>query len=228
MRIPLSALIGLSLTGLYFFCAIFASWVAPYGMAETVLAVSFAPLGEGLSVDYVDQDVMSTSGRAHLVDPSAANVASYADCGAFLPGFEFSVQDKAGNEVEERQCGEIFLKGPSVMSGYFKDEESTCAVLSDKGWLDTGDIGYRVGNHIYITARSKDVIIIKGRNIWPHDMEVIAQRLPSVRLGGVAAFSVSGLSEEEHAVLVVETRERDIDNRDQLIHQITELMQMKF
>ena len=61
-------------------------------------------------------------------------------------------------------------EGPSVMSGYFRDEEATQAVLSEDGWLDTGDIGYRVGDNIYITARSKDVIIIKGRNIWPNDM----------------------------------------------------------
>jgi fatty-acyl-CoA synthase len=204
------------------------AFVACYGMAECVLAVSFAPLDIGLTVDHVDQDLMSRQGLAQPVDEGSPNTADYVDCGALLPGFEFSIQDKEGNEVPERQCGEIMLRGPSVMTGYFQDPESTCAVLSKDGWLDTGDIGYRVGDHIYITARSKDVIIIKGRNIWPHDMEVVAQRLDGVRLGGVAAFSVTGFSDEELAVLVVETKERDLEARDRLAHQITKLMHEHF
>lgn len=204
------------------------AFVACYGMAECVLAVSFAPLNLGLSIDHVDQDVMTFTGEAIPLEPSAANVAAYADCGIPLPGFEFAIRDDQGNEVSERQCGEIYLKGPSVMSGYFKDEEATRAVLDEDGWLDTGDIGYRIEDRIFITARSKDVIIIKGRNIWPHDMEVVAQRVEGVRLGGVAAFSVSGFGDEELAILVVETRVRDLHQRDRLAHGITELMHEHF
>lgn len=205
------------------------SFVACYGMAECVLAVSFAPLDVGLGVDYVDQDIMTTTGEAVPVDPSSgANVASYADCGVLLPGFEVSIRDEHHNEVGPRQCGEIFLRGPSVMSGYFQDETSTRAVLGEDGWLDTGDIGYQVDGHIYITARSKDVIIIKGRNIWPSDMEVVTQRIDGVRLGGVAAFSVLGFDREEVTVMVVETRVRDAEQRRQLKQQISELIHMHF
>ncbi|MBT8052689.1 MAG: fatty acyl-AMP ligase [Xanthomonadales bacterium] len=204
------------------------AFVACYGMAECVLAVSFAPLDFGLTADYVDQDIMSNTGKASPVSKDAENVATYVDCGPVLPGFEYSIRDENGNEVAERQCGEILLRGPSVMSGYFRDEEATCAVLSDEGWLDTGDIGYRVGDNIYITARSKDVIIIKGRNIWPNDMEVVAQRVEGVRLGGVAAFSISGIGDEELAVMVVETKERDAGKRNELTHAITALMHEHF
>ncbi len=204
------------------------AFVACYGMAECVLAISFAPLNLGLSVDYVDQDLMTSTGQAVPIDPSAANVASYVDCGLPLPSFELSIRDDQGNQVAERQCGEIYLKGPSVMSGYFQDEKATLAILDEEGWLDTGDIGYRVGERIFITARSKDVIIIKGRNIWPHDMEVVAQRVEDVRLGGVAAFSISGFGDEELAILVVETRQRDLDQRDRLAQEITKLMHEHF
>ncbi len=204
------------------------AFVACYGMAETVLAVSFAPLGLGLSIDHVDQDVMTSTGQARPMESGSSNAANYTDCGVLLPGFELKITGADGAEVPERQCGEILLRGPSVMSGYYRDDEASEAVLSKDGWLDTGDIGYRVGNHLYITARSKDVIIIKGRNIWPHDMEVVTQRLDHVRLGGVAAFSVSGFAEEELAVMVVETRERDAAARDRLAHEITELMHEHF
>jgi fatty-acyl-CoA synthase len=114
------------------------------------------------------------------------------------------------------------------MSGYFQDETSTRAVLGEDGWLDTGDIGYQVDGHIYITARSKDVIIIKGRNIWPSDMEVVTQRIEGVRLGGVAAFSVLGFDREEVTVMVVETRLRDAEQRRRLKQQISELIHMHF
>jgi len=204
------------------------AFVACYGMAECVLAVSFAPLNQGLSIDYVDQDVMTTSGKAVPLDPSSGHVAAYADCGPVLPGFEFSIRDDQNNELGQRQCGEIFLKGPSVMSGYFQDQESTLEVLDEDGWLDTGDIGYRVDDRIFITARSKDVIIIKGRNIWPTDMEAVAQRMEGVRLGGVAAFSIIGSEDEEQAVMVVETKLRDQQLRDRLADAIRELMNKHF
>jgi len=204
------------------------AFVACYGMAECVLAVSFAPLNQGLSIDYVDQDVMTTSGKAEPLNPSSGHVAAYADCGSVLPGFEFSIRDDENNELGQRQCGEIFLKGPSVMSGYFQDQESTQAVLDQDGWLDTGDIGYRVDDRIFITARSKDVIIIKGRNIWPTDMEAVAQRMVGVRLGGVAAFSIVASGDQEQAIMVVETKLRDQQLRDNLANSISELMNKHF
>jgi fatty-acyl-CoA synthase len=204
------------------------AFVACYGMAECVLAVSFAPLDVGLSVDYVDQVTMFNSGQALPVDPEKVKYAKYVNCGPVLAGFEYSIRDEQGNEVDERQCGEIMLKGPSVMSGYFRDEEATQEVLSEDGWLDTGDIGYRIGDNLYITARSKDVIIIKGRNIWPNDIEVVAQRIEGVRLGGVAAFSVVTREDEELAVMVVETKERDGAARYRLSHAITKLMHEHF
>jgi len=204
------------------------SFTACYGMAETVLAVSFAPLNEGLQVDYVDSELMATTGEARNVDSSQENISGYVDCGAILPSFEFCIRDPQGNELGDRNCGEIYLRGPNVMSGYFRDEPASRAVLSADGWLDTGDIGYRIGSHLVITARSKDVIIIKGRNIWPHDMESIAEKLDEVRLGGVAAFAVPQDDGEDQAVLVVETRDRDATSREQLIHSIWALMHENF
>jgi fatty-acyl-CoA synthase len=204
------------------------AFTACYGMAETVLAVSFAPLNEGLQVDLVDAELMATSGEAKAVTPEHGSVSGYVDCGTVLPSFEFCIRDAQGLELGDRQCGEIFLKGPNVMSGYFRDEASSRSVLSKDGWLDTGDIGYSIGSHLVITARSKDVIIIKGRNIWPHDMESVAEKLDEVRLGGVAAFAVPQDDGEDQAVLVVETRDRDAQSREQLIHAIWALMHENF
>ena len=204
------------------------SFVACYGMAECVLATSFAPLGEGLNVDVVNRDLMAETGEARPFVGDALSTSEYVDCGKLLPGFEFSILDDNGIELPNRHCGHIYLKGPSVMRGYFLDEKSTAEVLSDDGWLNTGDIGYRIDNHLVITSRSKDVIIIKGRNIWPYDLEVLAQQIGGVKLGGVAAFSVSSTAQEEQAVLVVETKERDTDSRLNIIEEISRSIHAHF
>jgi fatty-acyl-CoA synthase len=72
--------------------------------------------------------------------------------------------------LPERECGILYLRGPSIMSGYFGDLKATSEVLSTNGWLNTGDIGYLADSNVFITGRSKDTIIINGRNIWPQDI----------------------------------------------------------
>jgi fatty-acyl-CoA synthase len=204
------------------------AFVACYGMAECVLATSFAPLGEGLSVDVVDRKLMAESGEALPSSGDDISTSAYVDCGKLLPGFEFSILDDDGIELGNRQCGHIHLKGPSVMRGYFHDEKSTADVLSEDGWLNTGDIGYRIDNHVVITSRSKDVIIIKGRNIWPYDLEVLAQQVGGVKLGGVAAFSVNSSGNEEQAILVVETKEKDTVKRSHIVEEISRSIHAHF
>ena len=196
------------------------AFVACYGMAECVLATSFAPLGEGLNVDVVDKKLMVETGQARPSKGGAVETSAFVDCGKILPGFSFSILDDDGNQLGDRRCGHIHLKGPSVMRGYFRDEVATRKVLSEDGWLDTGDIGYRIGDHLVITSRSKDVIIIKGRNIWPYDLEELAQQTEGVKFGGVAAFSVIDGSQQEEAVLVLETREKDPQKRQRIVDNV--------
>jgi fatty-acyl-CoA synthase len=204
------------------------AFVACYGMAECVLATSFAPLEQGLGIDVVDRELMASTGEARPMQGCAVATSTYVNCGRLLPGFEFKVLDDDGSELGNRFCGHVYLKGPSVMRGYFRDTESTAAVLSADGWLKTGDIGYRIDDELVITSRSKDVIIIKGRNIWPYDLEVLAQQTDGVKLGGVAAFSVSNVDGQEQAVLVVETKEKDKGKRQHIIEEISRSIHAHF
>ncbi|MEZ5552651.1 MAG: fatty acyl-AMP ligase [Pseudomonadales bacterium] len=179
------------------------AFVACYGMAEVGLGISFGPLGESFTVDRVNKDLMIETGYA---EPAEDNCLELVDCGAPLPSYEVKVCDEQGVSLPERQCGRICLRGPNVMRGYFGDPVATREVLTADGWLDTGDIGYRIGTHIVITARKKDVIIVNGRNLWPQDLEHLAETTPGVRMGDTSAFSVSRPNGEELAILVVESR----------------------
>lgn len=183
-------------------------FVASYGMAEAALALSFAPLGHGLQAQSVDrhrlehEDVAAPAG-----DPVEAR--DFVLCGPALPGHRLEVRDPSGAVLPQQRVGRIFAKGPSLMREYFRDPEATAAVLSSDGWLDTGDLGYLVGDQIVITGRAKDLIIINGRNIWPQDLEWTAEaEVEGLRSGDVALFS-SDDGEEEHVVALVECRVTD-------------------
>ncbi len=196
------------------------SFVPCYGMAECALAVSFSPLGQGLDVDQVDRDALAEEQKALPLHPNRGNgtasVNTFTNCGAPLPGFDVEIRDDQGQVLPERDCGTLFVRGPSVMSGYFGDLKATREVLSPDGWLNTGDLAYRVGNSIVITGREKDLIIINGRNVWPQDLEFLAEKQPEVRTGDASAFSVPGSNGEEQAVMMVQCRESDESKRTDL------------
>lgn len=182
-----------------------------YGMAEVALAVSFAPLWTGPHIDHIDGEHLSLHGEARSREASGSpsRDSGYINCGQPLPGFEVEIRDDQGRPLADRKCGRIFLRGPSVMSGYFGNEEATREVLSLDGWLNTGDLGYRVNGDLHITGRAKDLLIINGRNIWPQDIECLAEQQPEVRPTDTSAFSVVGGDGAEMAVLVVQCREPD-------------------
>ena len=197
------------------------AFLACYGMAECSLAVSFAPLGGGLSVDRVDADHLALHHHARPAKRAVEErLSEFVNCGVPLSAFEVEIRDASGKEVSERQIGVIHVRAPSVMSGYFNEPGITAETLSPDGWLDTGDIGYRVADSIMITGRNKDLIIINGRNIWPQDLEQLAEQQPDVRPGDALAFAVPGTDGADVAVMVVQYREKDIEKRAELIRRL--------
>lgn len=205
------------------------AFLACYGMAECSLAISFAPLHKGLEVDRIDGDRLSNNRQAIPFVPSfleddQARCSKFVNCGVPLPGYEVQIRNISGAVVEERESGTIFVRGASIMSGYFEDPALTMEVLSTDGWLNTGDIGYWVGNSLVIIGRSKDMIIINGRNIWPQDLEFLAEQQPEVRPGDSSAFSVSGPDGNEIAIMIVQCRETDIQKREDLVNRLRSLV----
>jgi len=205
------------------------AFLACYGMAECSLAISFAPLFEGPSIDCVDGDHHSDHQEAlpiHLSE-NPGRARCFVDCGTPLPEYQVEVRDEQGAILPDRRSGSIFVRGPSVMSGYFNAPEETAACLSADGWLNTGDVGYRVDGSLIITGRKKDLIIINGRNIWPQDLEYLAEHQPEVRIGDALAFSVPGPDDAEFCILVVQCRESDPAKRANLIDRLNRLVRLE-
>lgn len=207
------------------------AFTACYGMAECSLAVSFARLDLGLTLDTVDPEILALEQRAVPVPASTrlfrGRTKTFVNCGAPLPGYEVEVRRTDGTVLPERHVGTLFVRGPSVMSGYFGEERLTRDVLSPEGWLNTGDLAYIVGGDLIITGREKDLIIINGRNIWPQDLETIAESQPEVRTGDASAFSFTTDEGEDRAVLVIECRDPNPLHREELSHRIRSLIRQE-
>lgn len=216
-----------------------AAFTPSYGMAETTLALSFAPLGQGLKTARLDLQALE---REMVAKPAAAEgdenrgpSRDFAFCGPALPDHRIEIRGPDGAPLGPGRVGRIFAAGPSLMREYFGDPEETAACLHD-GWLDTGDLGYLTGREageglagqIVITGRAKDLMIVNGRNIWPQDLEWTVEReVEQTREGAVAAFSVtpddSSARLEEQIVLVAECRLRDRADREAMraeIHRV--------
>ena len=208
------------------------AFLAGYGMAECSLAVSFSPLEQELSLDTIDQEYLSKFQLAVPFDNSLlidiTPAKRFVNCGEPLPGYEVEVRNDWGRVLPERHVGTLFVRGPSVMTGYFNDSEATRSVLSADGWFNTGDLAYQVGRSIVVTGREKDMIIINGRNIWPQDLEHVAEDQPEVRSSNASAFSVPGPDGHDQAVLIIQCREQDEVKRAELTKRVEKLVREEF
>ncbi|MBS0521372.1 MAG: AMP-binding protein, partial [Proteobacteria bacterium] len=132
-----------------------SAFIPSYGMAEVCLAITFCPHGTGFRTDTVDRAALGNAQRAEPADDPAdvQRARRFVICGRVLPGHQLEVRDEAGRVLGDRQVGRIFVKGPSIMPGYFNEPEASRAVLSDEGWLDTGDLGYLLNGEVVVTGR---------------------------------------------------------------------------
>jgi fatty-acyl-CoA synthase len=183
---------------------------APYGFRPEAMRPTYglAEASVGLTV--------SPSGRSPRVESGVVS------CGLPLPGHAVRIVDDAGIAVGERVEGRIEFRGPSVMSGYFRNAAATRAVFRD-GWCDSGDLGFRADGELFVTGRRKDIIIKAGRKLHPQQVEELVGEVPGIRKGCVAVFGVADTAiGTERLVVVAESRETAPEIRERLRAQIVE------
>ena len=212
------------------FCARFAQYgfrrtslMPVYGLAENCVGLAFPPLGRGPRIDRVQRQPFATTGRAVPATEDDANALRFVACGLPLAEHEIRVVDEQGRELPEREQGQLQFRGPCATTGYYRNLPATRRLFAD-GWLNTGDMAYLVEGEVYLTGRSKDIIIRAGRNLYPHELEEAIGEMAGVRRGRVAVFG-SGREDSGTEMLVVlaETRLKDDTARDDLRERINEL-----
>jgi fatty-acyl-CoA synthase len=194
------------------------AFLPSYGLAEATLAVTIMPPGEGIVVELVEETDLS-GGTA--LEGRPQRFRAIVNCGKPAKDMVIAIRDEDGAPLGERQIGKVWTTGPSLMVGYFRDQEATDACLID-GWLDTGDMGYLSDGYLYIVGRAKDMIIINGKNHWPQDIEWAVEQLPGFKQGDIAAFAITTPGGEEAPAVLVHCRTSDNEERSRLRDQIRE------
>ncbi len=194
------------------------AFLPSYGLAEATLAVTIMPPGEGIIVELVEESELS--GEDWPGD-RPQRYRAIVNCGKPCRDMSVEIRADDGTPLGERQIGQVWTAGPSIMHSYFRDPESTAACLQH-GWLNTGDMGYMSGGYLYVVGRAKDMIIINGKNHWPQDIEWAVEQLPGFKQGDIAAFSVTTPGGEESPAVLVHCRTTDGEERAKLRDAIRE------
>jgi long-chain acyl-CoA synthetase len=138
-----------------------------------------------------------------FTNPLERSARKYGSAGRPL-GVEARVVDKAGTPLADGVRGEIELRGPNVMIGYYKSPQATAAAVRNGGWLVTGDLGYRDGEGFYfITGRLKELIIKGGENIAPREIDEALLAHPAVLEAAAVGVPDPAYGQEILACVVV-------------------------
>ncbi|HKX54095.1 MAG TPA: amino acid adenylation domain-containing protein [Nitrosospira sp.] len=161
-----------------------------YGLAEATLMMTGGTSGDGVEAHCFSTETLA-QGRAEVAEEGIWLVA----CGAAVPGHTVRITNaETFAPLPDGYVGEIWIAGASLTHGYWRRARETAdTFVTHEGerWLRTGDLGFFYEGQIYIAGRHKDLIIIRGQNVYPQDLEqVVEDEVEAARKGRVAAFSV--------------------------------------
>ena len=189
-----------------------------YGMAETTLIVTGSHQKDPPIIRAFDGPALDEH-RVVFAAPDEVGARNLVGCGHVLPEEEVAIVDPDSRKrLPEHQVGEIWVRSPSVGQGYWDKTEITEEIFNattsrgDTGWLRTGDLGFMDDGELFVTGRLKDLIIVRGVNRYPQDIEQTVERTdPRLQAGAAAAFAVD-LNGRECLIVMTEverTRHKD-------------------
>ena len=222
-RIALNGAEPIDTEGMKRFCERFAAWgfrpeaMTPvYGLAEAGLAVTFSDISTPPKVTEFDRTSLSEEGRA--VPGKGRTLPSV---GRSMEGLLVEIRDEEDRVLPEGWVGRVMVQGPSITKGYFNDPETTERTIRG-GWLDTGDLGFIHEGDLYVAGRAKDLIIIRGRNYAPQEVEELVQGIDGLRTGCTAAVSHVVEGQGESLIVLAERDARSNRSAEEMAGEIRE------
>ncbi len=179
------------------------SFLPCYGMAEVTLLISGRQAGAGANWLTVDKEALEHHHQVREVDADSAQ-GELVGCGEVAPGHQVEIVDPHSQQrIGAGQVGEIWVKGPSVAGGYWRNPQATGAVFGARTadgqgpYLRTGDLGFLHQGQLYVTGRIKDIVIVRGRTLYPQDIEYTLNGASSqLAMNTAAVFAVDDGREE--------------------------------
>jgi long-chain acyl-CoA synthetase len=145
---------------------------------------------------------LTETSPAACINPLTIEVFN-GSIGLPIPSTEVSIRDEHDNEMPHGEVGEICIRGPQVMKGYWNKPDETAKTLTPDGWLKTGDMGYMDdGGFVYITDRKKDMILVSGFNVYPNEIEGVLAMHPGVLESAAVGVHDDKSGEAVKAVIV--------------------------
>ena len=194
-------------------CGLKADVIRPgFGMAEIVIMFSGSKTGlHGLCAD---RHVLETEGRVKVLgdDAPAADKKMLVNLGSQMDGHEIVIKGPDNQQLPEGEVGELMVSGPSVAQGYYENIQATEEIFrqniigKEQPFLATGDTALLWKGELYFAGRIKDIIIIRGRNYYPHDIELVLAGVEELRPGCLMAYASGAEDESEHLAVAVEVR----------------------
>ncbi|TKK42355.1 non-ribosomal peptide synthetase [Pseudomonas fluorescens] len=166
------------------------NFFASYGLAEATLFVAGGTRGRGIPALRLDEQALA----ANRAEPGQG--PAIMSCGTSQPNHAVLIADlHTLTELPDQCVGELWATGPSIAHGYWRNPQASAKTFvqhAGRTWLRTGDLGFIRDGEVYITGRLKDLLIVRGHNLYPQDIEqTIEREVEGVRKGRVAAFAVN-------------------------------------
>ncbi|KAB1153659.1 amino acid adenylation domain-containing protein [Tenacibaculum aiptasiae] len=151
-----------------------------YGLAESVLGVSFTLKNQELTREYnLNRHNLKVGKEIEFVTKNSPEAISFANLGPYT-GTEIKITDRDMNVLPERTLGIVHLRSVAVTEEFYNDSLTTAETISEEGWLNTGDLGFIDNEHLILTGREKEMILINGQNYFPNDLEELITELPEI------------------------------------------------
>jgi len=182
-----------------------------YGMAEGSVGVSFSGIEDGMVTVYLDREHLNTGEKVVEVEEGTPNCVSFVEVGTAIDYCEIRITGENHLQVDEGIIGNIHIKGLNVTRGYYNNEEATSKVILQDGWLNTGDLGFMRQGKLVITGRAKDIIFVNSQNVYPHDIERVAEEVDGIGVGRVVACGVRKPSSQEEDIVLFVVSKRSLE-----------------
>jgi len=175
---------------------------AGYGLAEITGAVSLTPIGSPPRVEWIRVREFQEEGLAVPCQAGTPGSIPIVSSGALVPGAQVSIVDGEDRPVDDRKVGHILVCSNSMLRGYYRRDDLTMEAMR-LGSHRTGDLGFMSDGELFVTGRVKDLIITGGKNIYPEDLESVADSIPGLRPGRSVAFGVPDPAMGTEAIIMV-------------------------
>jgi len=195
-----------------------------YGLAEASLAVTFPSLDNRFTTLTVSRTALGVGQQIQITQADDESCISFVAVGRPVLDVEVQISDASGAALAENTTGHICIRGKNVTAGYYQEPELNSSLISNDGWLNTGDLGFTHAGQLYITGRAKDIIFVSGQNVYPHDLEEIILQAGLVERGKVVISSQRSADNSEEALLVFVLHRGDPADLQDTARAITRLL----